>query len=115
MVPFPVFAIMFCAGLSALGLASEARAAVRICEAKVTGSSSGTTELEAKKNALDDWKSKAAAVHGENYTNWRLSSDRQLSCQPNPDSTFRCFATGRPCIIDNAPGTLDIRRKRQEI
>ncbi len=97
-----------------LSVGQDAGAAVRICGTEVTGFASAPTEIEARRQALKDWKSKAAAI-GENYTNWRISAHRQLTCRPGPAQEVHCFAVARPCIIDQAPNTFELRRNRRDI
>lgn len=97
-----------------LGASQETGAAVRICGSEVTGFASAPTEDEAKRQALKNWKSKAAQM-GENYTNWRISAHRQLTCIPGSAQEVHCSAVARPCIIDQAPNTFELRRNRRDI
>jgi putative component of membrane protein insertase Oxa1/YidC/SpoIIIJ protein YidD len=97
---------------SLAGLAGNAVAAVRLCEPAVSsGLVTAPTELEAKKNALDAWKAKAAQ-HGEPYASWRLAADRMLECLPHKNGGFECLATGAPCTIEHAPDRRENRENR---
>ena len=97
-----------------IGLSKTASGAVRVCSPQVAGFASAPTEIEAKREALKAWKSKAAAS-GANYANWRLSTDRKFTCKQSPALDFHCFAVARPCIIEHAPDTLEMRKNRQDI
>jgi hypothetical protein len=103
-----------------------AGAAVRVCADLLVGASApAATEAQARQQALDQWSSQAA-VHGPNYTSWRLAIDRQIVCaplpgpqsgpqsgpQPGPQSgpqskqtgtASACAARARPCRIEQAP------------
>lgn len=88
--------------------------AVRECGAPVTGLGSGGNEAAAKKVALDDWKTKAAAL-GEGYTSWRLATNRFLECKPDSSGSVVCAARGAPCTIEQAPATRELRKNRLDI
>ena len=80
----------------------EAHAAVRKCSAAITTDiATASTELEAKKKALEQWRS-AALKRGEGFDSWRLAVSKTLKCFPAA-SGFECIAHGAPCIIDQTP------------
>lgn len=93
--------------------ASSSTAAVRICGQPVVAAASAATEREAKKAALAQWKA-AASVLGPGYEAWRLASEKVLHCKPGAAGAIDCVAKGRPCTIEQAPDTRDIRKKRLE-
>lgn len=88
-------------------------AAVRLCAAPVSsGLVKAKTEQEAKKAALDAWRSKAATL-GEGYTAWRLAANKLLECLPVKDNTeFECLAKAEPCTIESAPDRRENRERR---
>ena len=100
--------------VAALSGTQNSTAAVRMCQAQTIGLASAPTEIEAKKKALVDWKAKAV-LFGENYTNWSLSAERSLECKADGNGMFACVAQAMPCIVDNAPNTFEIRKKRRDI
>jgi hypothetical protein len=100
--------------LAAFGLVStKPEAAVRVCGEIIIATSTAPTELEAKKAALDQWKASASML-GAGFVAWRLAADRVLHCRPGEGGKFACVAKGRPCTIEQAPDTREIRRKRLE-
>lgn len=81
-----------------------ANAAVRKCGPIVSSEIvTAATEFEAKKKALDQWRTKAAAL-GSYFDNWRLAAEKSLKCFPKA-SAFECVAFGSPCLIDQTPKT----------
>ncbi|MBR2535982.1 MAG: hypothetical protein IKE66_07910 [Hyphomicrobium sp.] len=87
----------------ALALISiDAHAAVRKCGPAITSDvASASTETEAKKTALAQWRG-AARKRGEGFDSWRLAAGKTLKCFPAA-SGFECVAHGSPCIIDQTP------------
>lgn len=104
--------------LLATSLASfqtTAIAAVRLCQPVVSsGLITAPTELEAKKRALDAWKT-LAQQHGEPYASWRLAADKLLECLPHKTGGFECLAKGAPCTIEQAPDRRELREKRLDM
>ena len=93
----------------ALAPGSSTIAAVRTCSARLTSiAATDSTELLAKKKAIDDWMLKAK---GAGITNpaWRLAAERRLICQSVADGTpaatkiFECIAVGHACSISQNP------------
>jgi len=86
--------------------------AVRLCEATISvGPVTAASEREARKAALDAWKTKALE-HGEPYASWRLAAGKLLKCLPRPGRGFECVARASPCTIEQAPDRRELRRKR---
>lgn len=80
----------------------DAHAAVRKCSAAITSDiAAASTENEAKKKALEQWRT-AALKRGEGFDSWRLAVNKTLKCFPAA-SGFECIAHGAPCIIDQTP------------
>lgn len=92
----------------------SATAAIRFCSSAVTSTAVAGTELDAKKSALDMWKAEAEKL-GAGYASWRLAADRILECKPASGGKIACVARGRPCTIEQAPNTRELRQKRLDI
>lgn len=85
-----------------LTASSPAQAAVRQCKAPVAASGvHPSSELEAKKAAVDQWIA-AARLHGEGFMSWRLAHQRSLTCSAAAGGIL-CQAVGSPCIISQTP------------
>jgi len=111
---FPgTFLVCFVAGV--LLSASHAHAAVRLCKAEVSsGVVRAGTEPEAKKRALEFWRSKAMQF-GEPFAGWRIAAEKLLTCLPVKEGGFECIARALPCTIDQAPARRELREKRFEM
>ena len=80
-----------------------AASAVRLCKAQIAGQPrEATSELQAKKLALESWIAEARKL-GANYVSWQLAINKRLTCQPSALKTFRCQAIGQPCTISQVP------------
>ncbi len=62
-----------------------------------SGQSKGQTQEEAMAAAQQWWSSRAGAL-GRGYQNWDFADDRSVECGREPDGSFSCKATGRPCL-----------------
>lgn len=83
-------------------IAPDARAAVRKCAGAITSDiATASTEFEAKKKAMDQWRAGASKL-GEGFDSWRLAAGKTLKCFPVAGG-FDCIAHGAPCIIDQTP------------
>ncbi len=102
----------------AIALAGQAvptaNAAVRMCGEPITATATADTEMKAKKSALDAWKAGAAKL-GTGYDGWRLALDKILACKPGSGSTISCIASAKPCTIEQAPNTRELRSKRLDL
>lgn len=86
-----------------LDFSSTASAAIRRCGPQVSSDvQKASTELAAKKLALDQWKERALQ-QGAGLDNWRIAADRALKCLPAAPDGFECVATAAPCIIAQNP------------
>lgn len=82
--------------------APRCHAAVRKCAAVVSSEiATASTELDAKKKALDQWRVKALKL-GQGFDSWRLAVDKSLKCF-SKGAAFECVAFGAPCIVDQTP------------
>lgn len=80
------------------GLSAGAEAAGRFCGDPVeSGLSSGATQEEALTAAVQWWSSRAGSL-GRGYERWDNADDQALECSQDGDGTFRCKASGRPCL-----------------
>ena len=95
-------------------ISPSATAAVRVCSSAITSTAIAGTEPDARKSALDSWKV-AAEKLGAGYASWRLAADRILKCKIEGGDKFVCMASGRPCIIEQAPNTRELRKNRLDI
>jgi hypothetical protein len=96
-------ALLLATGIAAL-IVPPTRAAVAECEAELAGKRAlATTEIEAKKAALEDWLAKAKAI-GPGYTRWQPAYNRRIDCRKEPSGQFQCQAIARPCMIKQVPG-----------
>lgn len=93
--------------LGALLSARGASAAVRSCGPIVSSEvATASTERDAKKKALDQWRN-AALKRGPGFDSWRLAASKSLKCFPKDAAKgggFECVAFGAPCIVDQTPG-----------
>ena len=83
-------------------LATPASAAMRNCVKLVVGQATAATELEAKKQAMDDWK-KSAVAAGIEHPAWRIAANKSFKCETESDGQFTCTASGDPCTITQVP------------
>ena len=82
---------------------TPAGAAVRVCKGLIAGQArEATSEIQAKKLALDSWIAEAGKL-GVTYVSWQLAINKKLACQPSALKTFRCQAVGQPCAISQVP------------
>lgn len=88
------------ASLTAFATGS-AHAAVRLCPTFIVGQGTAATELEAKKQAMDDWKKSAIAAGIEDPA-WRIAFNKSFECEPK-DGQITCTASGNPCTIVQVP------------
>lgn len=93
---------------------ASAKAAVRTCGDLITTTGTGKDELEAKKAALDLWKAQAESL-GTGFGAWRLAIDKVLTCKPEAEGKLICVANARPCTIEQAPNTRELRSKRLDL
>ena len=93
-----------CGLVLALGAgAAPAHAAVRLCMPMISSEiAKGADELATKKQALDDWKAKAAQL-GENFAGWQIATEKLITCLPAKPDGFECVARAMPCVIEQAP------------
>ena len=92
----------------ALGLIvpTSAHAAIRRCAATIDqAGAAASTELEAKRLAIEAWIAQAAIV-GKEFAAWRLASAKGVSCSSPPAGGFVCRAMGQPCRVDQVPGPM---------
>lgn len=87
-------------GLAGAFFAAGEASAGRFCGDLVeSGISEGKTQKEAVEAAQKWWSSRAGAS-GPGYENWDLAEQRALECSNKADGSFRCKASGRPCLPD---------------
>ncbi len=78
-------------------------AAVRECRAEIVASAAEAgQEVEARRQAMSDWLTRAAQ-NGPEWTRWQLAGNRRIGCVPVASGRFRCQAAGRPCRIRQVP------------
>jgi hypothetical protein len=78
-------------------------AAVRVCQPIVSSDIAiASSELAAKKKALDQWREEALKA-GPGYDVWRLAAQKSLKCFKKDDGNFECVAFGAPCLIQQNP------------
>lgn len=94
--------ILMAALLTGSALAPAA-AAVRVCLEPVAGEArEASTDLEARRLALESWTSKALAA-GARAPIWRTAVDQHLRCLIGANGLNRCQAIARPCTIEQVP------------
>jgi hypothetical protein len=86
----------------ATAFASPSSAAMRSCLKLVVGQATAATEIEAKKQAMDDWK-KSAVEAGMEHPAWRIAGNKSFTCETEADGQFTCTASGDPCTIVQVP------------
>ena len=82
---------------------STAHAAVNSCMPLMKADSAeGSTVTIAKRLALANWLSRAAAF-GVEYTRWAISWNHELVCRASSRGTVVCQAAGHPCAVRQVP------------
>jgi hypothetical protein len=66
-----------------------------------SGQLTGATQEEALQAAQARWSSRAGTL-GPGYENWDSAGERALECEQEGRGTFKCTATGRPCLPPGA-------------
>lgn len=87
--------------------AGEAGAAMRNCVRFVVGQATASTELEAKKQAMDDWK-KSAVAAGISHPDWRIAASKSFECETEADGQKTCTASADACTITQVPDDRSI-------
>ncbi len=77
-------------------------AAMRYCKDTVVGEGVAESELEAKQQAMADWKAKSV-VAGIDYPAWRIALTKSIDCESADDGGYICNATAEPCTISQVP------------
>lgn len=99
-------------GVFAPGSASPTSAAVRTCAARIQSDIvTAGTEVEAKKRALEQWRSRAAKL-GPGFDGWHVAAEKVLKCFPKAGS-FECLAVGSPCVIQQNPNQKPVGPDRK--
>lgn len=97
-----LFAVGIIAPTVVVSLPAPASAAMRNCLKFVVGQGTASTELAAKKQAMDEWKKAAAAAGIENPA-WRIAINKTFECEPDDGGQITCTASGDPCTIVQVP------------
>jgi hypothetical protein len=82
--------------------AGPSNAAMRYCKGTVVGEGVAESELEAKQQAMADWKAKSV-VAGIDYPAWRIALSKSFDCESADDGGYICNATAEPCTISQVP------------
>lgn len=90
------------AGALLVGATIPAPGAMRSCMRNVVGQATAKSELEAKKQAMDDWK-KSAIEAGLEHPAWRIAGNKSFTCETEADGQVTCTASGEPCTIVQVP------------
>jgi hypothetical protein len=77
-------------------------AALRYCTTAVTGTGTAESELEARKEAMDDWKAKSITA-GIEHPAWRIALAKSIGCESAADGGYVCNAVAAPCTISQVP------------
>lgn len=81
---------------------SRAHAEIRTCAPLIQSDVVvAATELDGKKQALEQWRQKAAKF-GLGYDGWHVAAEKALKCF-SKDGGFECMAVGHPCVIQHNP------------
>ena len=101
-----MWGLLFALGAIASGLLvnlqAPAHAAMRNCLRNVVGQGTAASELEAKKQAMADWKASAVTAGIENPA-WRIAINKTFECEPGDEGQITCTAAGDPCTIIQVP------------
>lgn len=96
--------LFFAAAVLAVAITSapDAQSAVRTCGPRLQSDVVfAHTQQDAKKLALDQWRSRAAKF-AEGYGGWHVAAGKVLKCFPK-GAGFECIAVGFPCVIQQNP------------
>lgn len=86
--------------LAMVASAAPAHATVRRCIDRVTsGPQAAASMMQGRKLAIEAW-SKAAAVLGAGYGDWRNAGTRSLVCGPAVIAGVVCEARAYPCAVE---------------
>lgn len=69
---------------------------------KVTGGAAeaGThAELQARHNAIENWRSQVTDRHGDDYAHWWRARDKDVTCRAG-SAGFKCEALAAPCMTE---------------
>ncbi|MEZ5923226.1 MAG: hypothetical protein R3D57_02465 [Hyphomicrobiaceae bacterium] len=86
----------------AIALSVDAHAAMRYCKSAVSGEGTAASEIEAKKQAMADWKAKSVDA-GIEHPAWRIAASKSLGCEAGADGVYICNAIAEPCTISQVP------------
>ena len=75
---------------------------MRNCLRNVVGQATAKSEIEAKKQAMADWKQASVAAGVDNPA-WRIAINKSFECEPDDDGQITCTAAGDPCTILQVP------------
>lgn len=77
-------------------------AAMRYCMTTIVGEGAAASEIDAKRRAMDDWKTKSIAA-GIEHPAWRIAHEKSLKCENADTGGFVCSAIAGPCTISQVP------------
>jgi hypothetical protein len=100
------------AGLAIVAMCSvpsATMAAVRACFPMVSSGPQAATSVRlGQSSALAAWTkaAEAAVKPGSGKPNWRIATNKTLSCGAGADGKLVCTAQAMPCVIEQVPGKL---------
>lgn len=93
---------LFAAGI--LLAAVPAQAAVKVCRGpQSSGIVVASTEIEAKRKAIEAWTLKVRIGGDPRFSGWPIAVRKVLRCSPPKDGRVACIAIGTPCVVQQAP------------